>query len=38
MAILTYSLAHTYLKIKAVHVYDNMDGLHKSAQYNRMFF
>lgn len=38
MAIVTYSLAHTYLKIEAVHVYDNMDGLHKTAQYDRMVF
>lgn len=37
MAIVTYSWAHTSLKIEAVHVYDNMDGLHKAAQYNRMF-
>lgn len=38
MAAVTYSLAHTYLKIEAIHVYDNMHGLHKTAQYNRMVY
>lgn len=36
MAIVTYSLAHMYLKIEAVRLYGNRDGLHKTAQYNKM--